>query len=289
MQENNQVLERLLRALTNHRVSHAYLIEGENAAEKEETAKKFVQALLCLEQKGSACEQCLSCQKIAHGNHEDFLFLQAEGTRIKDEMIEGLQGELAQKSYGGNYRAVIIADADTMTVRAQNRLLKTLEEPFSGTVIILLAENLESLIPTIRSRCIIYRLLSQQGSGETAPLEELAIQVGGLLLARGPFFMISKKMTGVLGDRGNASAFLALLERWFRDLLISAYDAEHRLPMQFHGSALAVKHKEIYSAEEISRIVFLIEETKQELDRNANVGYTIKNMILKITVPESLV
>lgn len=289
MQENHQVLKRLLRSLINQRVSHAYLIEGEDIREKEQIATAFVKALLCLEQKGGACGQCLSCQKIDHGTHEDFIFLQAEGTRVKDEMIESLQSELAQKSYSGNRRAVVIMNADTMTVRAQNRLLKTLEEPFSGTVILLLAENLEHLLPTIRSRCVIYRMLGQTMVDDEVPLGELVIQVGGLLLGRSPFFMIGKKVAEVVGDRSTAGAFLTLLERWFRDLIINDYDREHLLPLQFHGTALAVRQRENCKIEEIFRIVFLIEEAKQELERNANVGYTIKNMILKIVAPESLV
>ena len=66
---------------------------------------------------------------------------------------------------------VVIKDADTMTLRAQNRLLKTLEEPFEGTVMILLSENRENLLETIKSRCVLYRIEGEKqetAAGESA-------------------------------------------------------------------------------------------------------------------------
>ena len=79
---------------------------------------------------------------------------------VKDEQISKLQAELQKKPLGERNLAVI-KDADTMTKRAQNRILKTLEEPYEGTVIFLLSENRENIIDTVKSRCVIYRLESQ--------------------------------------------------------------------------------------------------------------------------------
>ena len=62
------------------------------------------------------------------------------------------------KPYSSKYKIYIIADADLMTVQAQNALLKTLDEPPQYAVIMLLTENAEVLLPTIRSRCVMMKL-----------------------------------------------------------------------------------------------------------------------------------
>ena len=75
----------------------------------------------------------------------------------QDEQISKVQSDIKKKPMEERHM-VVIQDADTMTLRAQNRLLKTLEEPFEGTVMILLSENRENLLETIKSRCVLYRI-----------------------------------------------------------------------------------------------------------------------------------
>ena len=70
-----------------------------------------------------------------HGNYEDFHFVESDGMSVKDEQICKVQSDIRKKPMEERHMAVI-KDADTMTLRAQNRLLKTLEEPFEGTVMI---------------------------------------------------------------------------------------------------------------------------------------------------------
>ena len=74
----------------------------------------------------------------------------------------------------GGRNIAILEDADTMTVRAQNRFLKTLEEPQPGTVIMLLSENSRMLLPTIRSRCVRVRVGGLRGSSADDRLTALA-------------------------------------------------------------------------------------------------------------------
>lgn len=85
-------------------------------------------------------------------------------------------------------------DADTMTLRAQNRILKTLEEPPAGTVIMLLSENTENLIRTIVSRCAVIRL-SHAEEIEDAESMKLAADTADALIA-GKSSMKSKEYLG---------------------------------------------------------------------------------------------
>ena len=76
---------------------------------------------------------------------------------MKDDAIKDIQEKLNIKALGDR-NIVVISDSDTMTLRAQNRLLKTLEEPPGNSILILLAENMENLSQTILSRCVKYRI-----------------------------------------------------------------------------------------------------------------------------------
>lgn len=96
------------------------------------------------------------------GTHPDLIEMKAPGESksgaIGVDEVRELTRELSEKPFGGDGRAVLVRDAHKMTPPAQNALLKTLEEPGAGTVFLLLAEQEEPLLPTIRSRCRIIRL-----------------------------------------------------------------------------------------------------------------------------------
>ncbi|MEL7657233.1 MAG: DNA polymerase III subunit delta', partial [Bacillota bacterium] len=124
---NKNVVERMTRAIANGSISHAYLIEGDRTIDKLGLAENFVKAILCTEEEADSCDCCPTCNKISHGNHEDVIYLCAEGNSIKDEAVEELQSRIKKKPYVGDRNIVILQDADTMTLRAQNRVLKTLE------------------------------------------------------------------------------------------------------------------------------------------------------------------
>ncbi|MCK5913233.1 MAG: DNA polymerase III subunit delta', partial [Desulfuromusa sp.] len=141
----------LLRALDRQRIAHAYLFEGAEGIGKRMVALAFIRALLCL--RGIGCGECSACLKVDHNNHPDIHFLEAEGANLKIDQIRSLQQKLSLRPLEGNYKTCLIDGADYFTPGAANALLKTLEEPQPGTLIILLAGQPEKLLPTIRSRC----------------------------------------------------------------------------------------------------------------------------------------
>lgn len=278
---NRNVVERMSRAITNGSISHAYLLEGDRTIDKISLAENFVKAILCRDGEGDSCECCPSCHKINHGNHEDLIYLAADGNSIKDEAVEELQARLKKKPYVGDRNIVILKDADTMTLRAQNRLLKTLEEPAAGTVMILLSENMENLAQTILSRCVIYRLNSFE-TIEYKNVLEGAILIADMLLEGSPFYEISAKLAGYTAGRDVAFEFLDALESWYRDLAVSEYDPDSQ--MIFHTDRIGDirKRSRLYQRSAIDKAVAAIEEAKNDLNRNLNINYSIKNMILKM-------
>ena len=142
-QEYEKLINRISLSIRENAVSHAYIIEGDALTDKMGFAIDFLKAVSCNELPGTGCDECLTCRKIEHRNYEDLYIVEAEfnasktAKSIRDDAIEELQDNLARKAVEERCFA-IIESADSMTHRAQNRLLKTLEEPNPGTVIILL-------------------------------------------------------------------------------------------------------------------------------------------------------
>lgn len=282
---NHNVIKRLMQAVENNKISHAYILEGDLSVDKLQIAENFVKAILCLSDTGTgdSCESCTCCKKINHGNHEDLIYVKAEGNSIKDEEIFQLQSRLNKKPYWGNRNIAIIENADTMTLRAQNRLLKTLEEPPAGTVIILLSENIENLAQTILSRAIIYRLNSLHVA-EGDNMTDQVVRVAEMLLRKRPFYEIVKGLEAYIGAKETAYEFLDVLETWYRDVSIFAFNPPGETGLLYHQDRIeAIKAQSTtYKKERIHLAIGCIEEARGQLNRNMNIGYTLKNMVLHI-------
>ena len=143
-------------------VSHAYILNGERGSGKKLLANLFAMSLQCEDRDddGDACGKCRSCKQALSGNHPDIIRVTHEkpNTISVDDIREQVNNDIVIKPYSSKYKIYIIPEADLMTVQAQNALLKTIEEPPEYAVIMLLTENAETLLPTIRSRCVMMKL-----------------------------------------------------------------------------------------------------------------------------------
>lgn len=151
----------LTNALQNNSVAHAYLFYGPDSVGKKKLAITMAKALNCKETNPKdACGECESCRKIDNKTHPDFFYLEpvkstptAREAVIKIEAIRELQKKLAYMPYEGKAKVVVIDSAELMNTQAMNSFLKTLEEPPSSTVLILISANPNRLFPTLISRC----------------------------------------------------------------------------------------------------------------------------------------
>jgi len=157
----DQATQIITKAIKNNSVAHAYMFYGPNSVGKKLTAIALAKALNCLSASpGDYCDDCPACDKIARGIHPDFFLVgpvkasaSAREEAIKVEAIRELQKKMGFLPYEGKTKVVIIDAAETMNPQAANSFLKTLEEPPSSTVIILVTHNPFRLLPTIISRC----------------------------------------------------------------------------------------------------------------------------------------
>ncbi len=140
---------------------HALLLCGPHGLGKREFVQRFVRGLLCDQPvDGNACGHCRSCQLLLAGSHPDRSVvsygLRKDGVQRSEvvvDQIRELSARLAMSSQFGGWQVAIIDPADAMNAAAANALLKTLEEPATQTMLILLADMPWRLPQTIRSRC----------------------------------------------------------------------------------------------------------------------------------------
>ncbi len=162
----------LSQAVASDRVRHAYLFAGPEGVGKSALALALARALGCLApvRPGVACGECRSCRKIERGVHPDVQTFGLESqiaagskasgknTTLTIETIRALTSTAVLRPIESRWRVIIVDDAELMQETAQEALLKTLEEPPPFAVIILLANDAEILLPTIRSRCQLVEL-----------------------------------------------------------------------------------------------------------------------------------
>lgn len=154
--KDQAVAVRLLRSITaKGRIPAGLMLWGPSGVGKRMAAMELAKALNCAAGGGDACDRCLSCRKAASGNHPDIIVVSPAGrTRIiKVDAVERMNETTVYRPFEGGRRIFIIEDADRMNEAAQNHFLKTLEEPASATVFVLVTANPRQLLPTIRSRC----------------------------------------------------------------------------------------------------------------------------------------
>lgn len=151
--------------VANDSLPHAFLFCGNEGIGKELFAKHLSSFLLCDLTRGNTeksdveisnpCGQCKQCKLFESETHPDFKFIEPEeGSKsIKVDQIRQLVSFFSQSSQQGGRKVAILSPAESLNNNAANALLKTLEEPSSNSVIILVSHQQGMLLPTIRSRC----------------------------------------------------------------------------------------------------------------------------------------
>ena len=157
---HKDILKYISSAVENNRVSHAYILNGERGSGKKMLANLFAMTLLCETGDNEPCGICHSCKQAESGNHPDIIRVTHEkpNSISVDDIRTQVNNTVDIKPYQGPYKVYIIPQADMMTPQAQNAILKTIEEPPSYAVFLLLTENAETLLPTINSRCVMLKL-----------------------------------------------------------------------------------------------------------------------------------
>lgn len=245
----------LQHALQSGKVSHAYLFYGPKGSGRLAMAEAFAKALFCTSGGDDACGHCLECRKFDNNNQQDMIRIAPEGQSIKIDQIRELQRELGLRGSGAKRKVYMIERVETMTLQAANSLLKFLEEPLSPVVAILITDNGQAVLPTIRSRTqwvpflpmssaemlqtltneglpsILARAAVQLSSGldgareiiqqnQFAEIRNVVIQLGKDSLTRFTAAMITVQQQFIKKDIGeDPQLLLSLFVIWFKDMI----------------------------------------------------------------------
>lgn len=312
---NESIIRRLKRQAQSGNLSHAYIFECFDTEMAGSIAEDFIKAFLCREMPGEGCDACPVCRKIDHGNYVDLHYVRstaATGNLLVAD-VEALIGKLMSKPMDGDLKIAVIENAHKMNVQAQNKLLKTLEEPPGDTVMILLCSNTEALLPTILSRCVTYRF---RHSGDID--DALMVRAGEIAEAiknSSSFFMQTRWVKDAASDE-RLPELLDALELYYSNILtgrgnISGSGLHNTGRGNVSGSGVhnsgrgndrsvnnissgisSGNDREVrngrsrtgsgYTIEQLDRAIHSIEEAKRQLAGNVYKEHVLKALTIKI-------
>ena len=138
-------------------MTHAWLVTGPPGSGRSNAARAFAAALQCTGPV-PGCGQCKPCRDVMAGSHPDVVRLATDKLLITMDEVKELIGQAQRRPWTGNWRVILIEDADRMAERTTNVLLKSIEEPPPQTVWLLCTPSADDVLPTIRSRCRLVTL-----------------------------------------------------------------------------------------------------------------------------------
>ena len=291
----------LSNSITKDKINHAYLFEGINGVGKSTLAQEFAKFLL----------------KTEHlENNPDFISIEPQGASIKIAQIRSLQTDVIIKPHG-DYKIYLITDAEKMTIGSQNALLKTLEEPPNYVIIILLTNNKNSLLDTIKSRCDIVKFLpipfielkeylktkgiEDRKASMLATFSRGSISKALELSESSDFMvmrediqsniqtMLDKNVVDILElpskydkYKDNIIEVLDITLNYFRDIMMLKENINKDMIINIDKITFLQNMSKKINYSQVSKIIDIIEETKKKLRSNCNFNLSIQVMSLNI-------
>ncbi|MBE7057866.1 MAG: hypothetical protein E7387_02025 [Ruminococcaceae bacterium] len=151
-----QVKQLLIESIQTERIGHAYMFCGPEGIGRRTMAECFAEAISCSSQSAEPCGICSACTLNKSGTNPDIIHIRRQDGKasVGVEDIRLVQDEISTAPQFGKYKVIIFENAEKMTVQAQNALLKTLEEPPSYIVMILISSNNSQMLDTVKSRAV---------------------------------------------------------------------------------------------------------------------------------------
>lgn len=315
-----QLKEHLQNAISTNKVSHAYIINGERNAGKEFIARVFAMALQCEKGEIEPCGECHSCKQALSHNQPDIIYISHEkpNTISVEDIRTQINGDIDIKPYSSPRKIYIMNEGEKMTVQAQNALLKTLEEPPEYAVILILTTNVDELLPTILSRCVVLNmkpvtdaqvkkyLMEELGVPDYKANICVAFARGNIgkakLLASSEEFEkvkdeaitlakyindmeineIVKAIKKISEYKFDVNDYLDILSVWYRDVLLfkATKDINSLIFKEEIQQIMKVSDRSTY--EGIETIVNALQQAKRRLDANVNFDLTMELLLLTI-------
>ncbi|MGM9533737.1 MAG: ATP-binding protein [Intestinibacter sp.] len=291
----------LSNSLKSNMISHAYMFEGPSGVGKNTLARELARILLEMENLF---------------NSPDYIEIKPDGNSIKIAQIRKMQTDILVKPYK-SYKIYVFDEAQKMTVEAQNALLKTLEEPPKYAIIILVTNNKESLLDTIKSRCEIIKftpipikeiadyliktgvdekrasLLANFSRGSMQKAIELSesedfyimreeIQKCIETFLNGNLIDIMEVQNSIEKYKDQIINVLDLMINYFRDIIMVKENIDSSMIINLDKLVFIKNMSKKITYSQLSKIIDIIEETKNKLRSNCNFNISIQVMTLNI-------
>ena len=283
------------------KINHAYMFEGIEGIGKETFANELAKILLDTHNLENA---------------PDCIRVKPDGNSIKIAQIRNLQSDIVVKPHK-KYKIYIIDKAEKMTIEGQNALLKTLEEPPEYAIIILVTNNKESLLPTIRSRCEVIKFtpipfievknyLICQGVEENRANLLSSFSRGSMkkaleLSSSNDFYemkesvqsyiekILSNNMVEILNIpsemekyKSEIVAVLDMMINYFRDIMICKEHVDKNMIINADKIVFIQNMSNKITYSQVSKIIDIIEDTKTKIRGNCNFNVSVQVMCLNI-------
>ncbi len=315
---HDKVKDHLRKAIEYHKISHAYILSGEEGMGKKTLADAFAMTLLCERSDKEPCLQCHACKQLMSGNHPDVIRVTHEkpGSIGVDDIRTQINDTIYIKPYSSSYKIYLVDEAEKMTPQAQNALLKTIEEPPAYAVIMLMTTNQELFLPTILSRCIQLKLRPLKDTQVSDYLKETmgipeekadvfaAFARGNLgkaihLASSEEFGLLYRQILNLLKnlkemdismlldsirklqeDQLDLRECLDFMQLWYRDILMFKVtkDINTLVFKDEYAKVSSLCQKSSYEGLEL--ILEAIEKAKTRLDANVNADLALELMLL---------
>lgn len=284
---NDKNKELLKNIIETKNISHGYMFLGISGIGKFLFAKEFAKAILCNENIG--CDTCKSCIEFDSSNNPDFQIIEPEEKSIKIEQIRLMNSKIYEKPIISNKKVYIINNAETMTKEAQNCLLKTLEEPPEYAVIVLIGTNENMFLNTIRSRCVKINF----NKIKDEDLEDRLVKKYGYEnITENLLKLFSGSFEKAISLQGKQEIYLNI-ENTFNNI-----ENTNIIDLLNQKEIITKNKEEIVNILEYINVLFfdkvkkgnnnyikairIVEDTKDRLNKNANLDMTIDNLLMKL-------
>lgn len=317
---HENIIKQLKNAISGDKVSHAYILNGEDGSGKNMLAKAFAKALLCEKGLPESCGECHFCKQVESNNNPDLIYVTHEKPAsigvedVREQLVEDIQ----IKPYNGRYKVYIVDEAEKLTVQAQNAILKTIEEPPAYSVILFLTNNAEIFLPTIISRCIIFNLrplreseimeyliakfrIPEYEAKVCASYAQGKLGRGIKLASSEEFSRIKEEALKLVNNvysydiadlidavkritefKISVNEYIDLLQMWYRDVLLFKVTKDPN-GLIFADEINGIRKQASRSSYEgLERILYGLDVAKARLKANVNFELTIELMLLTI-------
>jgi DNA polymerase-3 subunit delta' len=286
----------LARSVARDRLPPSLIFSGSAGPDMREMAIAVAQSINCLTPAGTgderdACGRCAACARIARGVHPDVMVITpGDNGAIKIDQIRDVVDRVGFRPFEGRRRIVVIDEADTMVPGAQNALLKTLEEPPSSSVFILVTARPDMLLPTVQSRCPRLRFQSMAREEVDSDAREIAQDVLAQAGAtddparriEAAKDLLAKTGAGGRSDREQLASHLHAMAALLRDVEVLATRADVNALANADVRPDLDRLTTTFGGDRGMRAFTAVDRALTALDRNASVKIVADWLVLQL-------